>query len=471
MKHSVLGSAIQSFRYVLASQVLVLALGLAKAFLIPLFLGVSNYGYWQIYVFYTAYVGLFTLGFNDGLYLRYGGFEASDLPMTKVRAAVRVYTLFLISVGAAIAWSVSYETDPSRRIAMYLVAANVVVMGLLGVYSLTFQATGQLKRFGIFNAADKLFFLMLLPPLLIFGIDSFLYLAAADLVSKVLVLAALLLMHKELFVGVGEKLGAAWREVFANVMVGSQLMIANVSGMLVLGMGRFIIEYFDKLENYAYYAFGVSMTNLALVAITALSVVIYPTLRRLPAANYLGYYNDTNRRLFLFNIIMLAAYFPVVHIIELMLPKYAPMIPFLNVLFAITVLQGKMQLLNNTYYKVLRLESAMLMANLSSVLIVTVLSLAGYLLTRSIAAIAWAALATMMYRVYSSELYLRRRMGDQGIGIAPLETLALVLFLASTSLLTTNLAQLAFAVVAGAYLVYARRELIFFARLAWRKAP
>lgn len=466
MTTPVLANAAKGFRYVLVSQAVVLALGLLKAFFIPMLLSVSNYGYWQIYVFYTVYVGLFGLGFNDGLYLRYGGHDLSSLPLKTIRPAIHIYVLLLFIGSLIFAWIYSHDVDPNRRVIMYLVAANIVVMGLLAIFSQTLQATNQLKSYSIFNSADKLFFLLLLPALFLFQTDSYLYLAAADLGSKLFVLVFIFLLHKELLIGSCVRFGIALKETFDNIKAGSQLMIANVSGMLVLGTGRFVIEYFDSLDNYAYYAFGVSMTNLALVAITALSVVTYPTLKRLPESNYLGYYDTTNRRLFTFNCMMLFVYFPAVFFIEWVLPKYTSVIPYLNVLFAITALQGKMQLLNNTYYKAMRRETAMLKANFSSLLIVAVLSAVGYAVTRSIESIAYAALVTMIYRVHASERYLRRQMGGSMNGIFWLELFALTVFLSSTSLLRLHLAVLVCAAMLAACLFVMRKELESLIRLA-----
>ena len=42
-------------------------------------IGVEKYGYWQLYLFYTSYVGFFQLGWNDGIYLRYGGEDYNNL--------------------------------------------------------------------------------------------------------------------------------------------------------------------------------------------------------------------------------------------------------------------------------------------------------------------------------------------------------------------------------------------------------
>ncbi|MFR4520791.1 MAG: hypothetical protein ACLT40_12635, partial [Fusobacterium sp.] len=41
--------------------------------LIPKFVGIEIYSYYQLYIFYITYVAVFNLGLNDGIYLKIGG--------------------------------------------------------------------------------------------------------------------------------------------------------------------------------------------------------------------------------------------------------------------------------------------------------------------------------------------------------------------------------------------------------------
>ena len=43
------------------------------ALLVPKLLGIEEFGYWQLFVFYASYVSFFQLGLNDGVYLQHGG--------------------------------------------------------------------------------------------------------------------------------------------------------------------------------------------------------------------------------------------------------------------------------------------------------------------------------------------------------------------------------------------------------------
>jgi hypothetical protein len=132
---------------------------------------------------------------------------------------------------------------------------------------------------------------------------------------------------------------------------------------------------------------------------------------------------------------MLTGYFPALAFIDFFATSYKPVIVFLNVMLVVTALQGKMQLVNNTYYKALRLENQMLVANLSSALMVALLAAVGYSWTHSILIIAYATLGTMVFRVYASELFLRHQMGEP-FSFRPLsEGLVLGFFLAITSAL------------------------------------
>lgn len=226
------------------------------------------------------------------------------------------------------------------------------------------------------------------------------------------------------------------REFWSSIGSGIQLMIANLSGMLVLGIGRLVIEYFGSLDDYAYYSFAISVASMVLISVSALSIVIYPTLKRQPHENYLGYFNKTNRAVLALSFLMLTAYFPALAFIDSVATSYKPANEFLNAMFVITVVQGKMQLVNNTYYKVLRLENRMLLANLSSMVVAAVLSAVGYMWTHSVLAIAYATLFAIVLRVYASELFLRQHMGETVSYRTLSEILILVLFLVVTSTLS-----------------------------------
>ena len=70
---------IKNFSYTVSSNLVVLAVSSLIVLIIPKYIGIIEYGYWQIYVFYSSYVGFLHFGWSDGIYLRYGGAKYSEL--------------------------------------------------------------------------------------------------------------------------------------------------------------------------------------------------------------------------------------------------------------------------------------------------------------------------------------------------------------------------------------------------------
>ena len=52
--------------------------------ILPKYLGVVAYSYWQLFVFYANFIPLLALGLNDGIYLRYGGEKFETLNFSAI---------------------------------------------------------------------------------------------------------------------------------------------------------------------------------------------------------------------------------------------------------------------------------------------------------------------------------------------------------------------------------------------------
>jgi O-antigen/teichoic acid export membrane protein len=72
-------SFIKNFSYTLTSNLVSLLVSALVILVVPKLIGVEEYGYWQLYLFYSSYVGFMHFGWNDGIYLRYGGKEYKEL--------------------------------------------------------------------------------------------------------------------------------------------------------------------------------------------------------------------------------------------------------------------------------------------------------------------------------------------------------------------------------------------------------
>ena len=61
--------------FAFGAQTVSMLMSIMMSLFVPKLLNVTNFGYWQLFIFYYGYVGFFHFGLNDGVYLKYGGVE------------------------------------------------------------------------------------------------------------------------------------------------------------------------------------------------------------------------------------------------------------------------------------------------------------------------------------------------------------------------------------------------------------
>ena len=59
---------VKNMSYTVGSNVLTTFIGAIMVLIVPKLVGVESYGYYQLYLFYTSYVGVSYLGWCDGIY-------------------------------------------------------------------------------------------------------------------------------------------------------------------------------------------------------------------------------------------------------------------------------------------------------------------------------------------------------------------------------------------------------------------
>ncbi len=411
MKDSVIEKGIKNTMYVVTAQSISLVLGIARTLLLPILLGITNFGYWQVYLLYISYVGIFALGFNDGIYLKYGKYEYDELPKETFRSSIRVFIVLQIVIMLAVSIIILFEPNSLKQISIFWALINIPIAGFTGVLIYILQITNQLKKYSFYTILDKVVVLVIIIGVFLLKLDNFLVIIIADTLSRVLVLVLMVNTCKDIIFGKGVGFKSACEEIYDNVKIGIKLMLANFAGMLVLGFGRFIVERIASVEEYGTYSFAISTMNLVLVLITAIGLVIYPTLNRLDESNYPNYFIKLNNVLVVIVFGLLIVLFPLKIFISRFMMDYNDIFNYLSIIFAIVFVQSKMQILINPYYKLLRKESMMLRANLVGVVFAIILIAPIYILTKSVMMVAIGTLLAMLIRLYLSEIYLKREQG------------------------------------------------------------
>lgn len=410
MKNNILSLGIKNTFLVIFAQTISLLIGIVKTLLLPILLGITSYGYWQVYLLYLSYVGVFALGFNDGIYLRYGKYEYFELPREKFRSSISlfIYSQFFIMLFAFSI--ILLEVDPLKRISILWALINIPIAGLTGVLTYVLQITNQLKKFSFYSVLDKALILIVIIFFYLLNISDFSLIIIADTLSRSIVLIFMIFTCKEIIFGVGSGIKSSIIELVTNVRIGIKLMFANFSGMLIIGFGRILVERSASVEAYATYSFAFSTMNLVLVLVSAVGLVIYPTLNRLEELNYPKYFATINHIITIITFGILILIFPLRFFIGTYMDSYVEIFEYLPIIFTIIFIQAKMQIIINSFYKLLRKETEMLKANIIGLLMVIVIVTPIYYKTDSITFVAVGTLVSMVIRLYLSELYLKKQL-------------------------------------------------------------
>ena len=409
-----INAGIKNTIYVVAAQSISLLLGITRTLILPIMLGITNFGYWQVYMLYLSYVGIFALGYNDGIYLRYGKYEYDELPKNTFGPSIRLFVVFQLAIMFLAIAVISWEPDPSKQISILWASINIPIAGLTGVLIYVLQITNQLKKYSFYTILDKVIVLITIIAFLLLRLDNFLGLIIVDTFARIFVLGLMINSCREIIFGKGISYKYALKEISVNVSVGIRLMLANFAGMLMFGIGKFLVERTASVEQYGIYSFAISTMNLVLVLITAIGLVIYPTLNRLDKNNYPKYFDKLNNVLAITVFGLLTVIFPLRLFILRFMVDFISIYDYLSLIFAMIFVQSKMQILINPYYKLLRKETMMLRANLVGVVVVGILVTPLYILTQSVTMVAIGTLFAMLISLYFSEIYLKKELGIFG---------------------------------------------------------
>jgi len=398
--------------YVTTAQLASLALSMVKVLVLPLFLGISDYGYWQVYGLYVSYIWLFSFGFTEGIYLKYASYDYAELPKQELRAGIRFYLLtqFALTLGLLAIFLLA-PNDPAKSFAFVCVLLSIPLTGVMSVYNAIFQITNQMKRYSYYLLAEKLLTLVLLGGVLLLDVRAFELLIVLEMGVKLVLLLFATRACRELVFGEAGTLAETRRAFRANAGVGVKLMVSALSGVLIVGYGRMLLERYGTIEAYATYSFNLSTTNVVLLFTGAVGLAVYPLLARRDPAGKRLLFARSSWFVNGLTLLGLSLLFPVKWLIVAYFPAYAAGVAYLPLLFVIILFQARMDLVITNYYKVLRAENEMLRVNGVSFLLAVVLISLLYWSFRTEQAIVVGTAVALGFRYYLSYWSIARKLG------------------------------------------------------------
>lgn len=445
--------------YAFGAQTVSLLLSIVMSLLIPKLLGVEEYSYWQLYLFYISYTGLFHFGLCDGVYLRTGGQDYNNLD----RSSLKSQLILLASIQGVVAcllmvWSIASHVEGQRSIVFIATGLYMIAFNISGYLGYIFQATNQTHIYSASVLIDKVSFLVVVAVLLLCGTEHFEKFILFHLICKLASTVYLLFKATDIMRAKCSSFSSAVSESWMNIKVGVKLLIANIASQLILGCGRLVIDNIWGIEAFGRLSFSLSLSNFVLQFIGQVSMVLFPALCRTSDEKQKGVYEIVRNILSLILPAMFLLYLPIKKFIEFWLPDYSQSVVYLALLLPICAFDAKMQLLCNTYLKVYREETFLLKVNVIAFIVSGCLCLFSGFVLRSIDMIAIAMVTAIALRSILSEWHLSKRLSSKMILPLLGEILLSAVFIVSNLLLNSIVAALNYLIVFAIYIFLRRRD-------------
>jgi O-antigen/teichoic acid export membrane protein len=452
---------IKNFSYTLSSNLISLIVSSLVVLIIPKLIGVEEYGFWQLYLFYSSYVGFMHFGWNDGIYLRYGGekYENLNKQLFFSQFTMLFFLQLLIAILIVI-YSIFSIDDANRLFILQMVALVLVIMNMRTMLLFILQATNRIKNYAQITMLDRIIYIILVSSFLFFGVREYKLMIVADITSKALSLIYAMYCCKEMIFRKFSVFSLSIRESVENINVGIKLMFANIASMLIIGVVRFGIERSWDVSTFGKVSLTLSISKLTMLFINAVGVIMFPILRRTDERKLPHIYGVMRDLLMTISLGVLIVYYPFKIIMISWLPEYSEGLIYMALVFPLFIYEGKMALLINTYLKTLRQEKLMLRVNVISLILSLASTLVTVKLIRNLDLAVVSVVLLLAFRSALAELLLANKLKISVVKDIILETGLTLAFILSAWFVDSWYTVLIYGVVYLAYIFIKRKDII-----------
>ena len=399
---------------VMMANVICLIINVLTNFLVPKYVSIDSYSLIKTYTLYIGYAGFFSLGYNDGMYLKYGGQDLHSVNKKKLADNLVNY-IILISLMLVIIFTVGCAMGNSILIAF---SFGMFSYNILGYLKSLYQATGEFSAYGKALNVEKIFvFIVTLGLIFIFGTDDANWYIWTQVIVGIIIAIWLFvrLNRKFRFLSLGRVKLVEFKE---NISSGIILMLGNFSSSIFTGLDRWFVKFLLTTINFAMYSFAVSMESVINVFISPITVAMYNYFCKNPQKDEII---KVKKLSLIWGFIVIGAAFPAKFILEHFLPNYIHANSIIFLLFAAQVFYVVVKGIYVNIYKAEKRQNIYLKQMISMICVGFLLNVILFFFFKNMIAIAAATLITAAIWMYFCEITYR------SIAFSMKENLAIVL--------------------------------------------
>lgn len=396
--------------FVLFSNALTVLSGTLVGFVIPKIMGITDYGYYKTFTLYSSYIGLFHFGFIDGIYLYFAGRRYESLDKEKFRTYTR-FLFFIEFIVTIIALGISLcFLSTGNALVFVLVALNILALNMTTYFEFISQITMRFKQLS-FRSIVKCV-LTIISVVTLFLMYKYLeykvgYIVYISIILGINYLLALwyIFSYKEIVFGKSNKIREELPIIKKFFVVGIPLLIANLIGQLIFLIDQqFVNLLFDK-DTFGLYAFAYNLVSLVSIATSAISTVLYPTLRQMNNETIKAKYSVINSYLLIFVTLCLIIYFPLDLFVRNVLEEYTGSLDTFKIIFPGIVISSSITVIKYNCYKTFGLIKNYFCKSLFILALAVVLNTIVYFIFKTTNAISVVSIVVLLVWYLVVEFY------------------------------------------------------------------
>lgn len=401
-------SKIRGIFKVSSANIIGLVLTMLTSFVLPIFISVEQYGYWQLFIMYFGYLGFFVLGFNDGVHLNYAVYDYDEQLAAKFRTFKSFLTILTgiesIVLGAVL---FCFTTDFDNIFYIFLLCIfNILPLAINGLFSYMNQATMRFNEYAVGNIIGNIIFTIIMVVMLLCRIKQSLYYIIAYTITRYLVIGYHWYSSRMVFTITRCSFLSLKGEIINNFKYGFPLMIASVLQGTIILVSRLLIQGKFGIEAFSAYSFSLHTIVIAAQFIGAIATVFYPIMKRVDGSMLHQLYNSFDKIATIASAVLLVSYFAVVVIVKVVYVKYIEILDYLFWVYPLFIYNCKSNLLIINFFKVKNEPIKMIIVNALGTLINIIFVYSAYYIWGSIYSIACGVLLGYSLWYYLCQVYI-----------------------------------------------------------------
>ena len=315
---------IKNFCRALSANILRILFTMILTLLLPKVLGTEEYGMWQLYLFYVTYVSFNSFGWSEGISLKYGGQEYNKLDKRIISGQIWSLAIYEIIINLILGIAImNFMADSAKKYILWLAFISAGLDTVRYMLQSLLQCTNRIKEYARIVMAERVLFFGMAIAFIIVGNKDYTTYILCEIIARFITLFLAVYVCKDTVFVKPVSTKETAQEAKYLISCGFKLSFASLASQLIIGIVRFAVEQKWGTTVFGKLSLTLSMSNMVITCLTAVSIVLFPVLRRMDEQKLRDIYSVMRMVLTVPLYAILLVYVPFKEILSLWLPQYA----------------------------------------------------------------------------------------------------------------------------------------------------